>query len=213
MSSNTANSFYSASRRPLGPRNESSGGHQRRKGRTEDLNLSNVLQIASSVVTSDRELGLSDSSLSFSDDETDSAVTVQNSSELMPQTRSHNANGSSTFTAHKPSSHLCEGDTSYNSDMYRFPGHSTPLQRSPESLSLSSCSSFGLQPSISDMIQQQNTLIIQLIKKHDSLCSTVTAIREGLDEAKVEISQLRAERKIKNQLKKRGRKPIRVHSL
>ena len=43
------------------------------------------------------------------------------------------------------------------------------------------------------MIKRQNTLIIELIKKHDSLWSTVTAIREGLDEAKVEISQLCAE--------------------
>ena len=193
----SCNSFYGASQRPLAPANESSSGHQRKKRRTESLNLSNALQIASSVVTSDRELGLSDSSLNFSDDEAGTATVVQNSPQLMSQPQRRNSNGRSTLdcTAHEECSHLCESETSYRSgDMYRFPGHSTPLRGSAES-SLSSCSTSSiLQPSISDMIQQQNTLIIELIKKHDSLCNTVSAIREGLDEAKLELTQLRTEK-------------------
>ena len=40
------------------------------------------------------------------------------------------------------------------------------------------------------MMQQQNAVIMKLLKKHDSLCETVTAVHRELNETKAQVSQL-----------------------
>ena len=93
-------------------------------------------------------------------------------------------------------SDLSTANSSSVGDMFHFPLHSTFSRATPTSVSpFNSSSSFSAQPLVADLIQQQNLLINELIKKHDSLSSTVAAIREDLGEAKLELSQLRVEKK------------------
>ena len=176
-----ADKFYSSSRRPLGLVNREGEGNRQKKRRTEDLDLSAVIRIASET-TAPGHKGGSDSELSggLTDEEFDRSGTNR-----------ERANCSELEDLLGDSSSSLTYDDGSNSEMYLF--HSTPQrqpQRSGSSLSLSSYSSASTGSSVADMIQKQNMLIAELLKKHDSLTATVASVRDDLNETKVQLSKL-----------------------
>lgn len=165
--------FYSGKpRKTLALANGENGGNRQKKSRTEDLDLSAVIRIASETTAAGHEGG-SDAELSGDE---------------FYQPRS-NCSEPEDFFGDGASSHT--DDDGSNSEMYLF--HSMPqrqLQRPESSRSSSLCSNASSGPSVADMIQKQNMLIMELLKKHESLCDTVASVRDDLNETKTQISRL-----------------------
>ena len=178
-----AGRFYGGSARPLERASVGEQESSAKKRRTEDLRLSQVIRLASKA-TSCESPSDSDASFSLSDDEADEGS-------------GHAASGHCASTVemerhtdrsrHSPC--LSDLEDGSRSDMYLF--NSTPLrERSRSSISISSSSSVSTRPSIADMIQQQNSLITALLQKHDTLCETVSVVRDDLLETKAQVARL-----------------------